>query len=70
MNYLDKLKRPVDWLAEWRRLAELTSGISSYDPRLPVILEALNRCDDAFLAGDFLAFKRAATRVEGAMKTQ
>ena len=59
---------PIDWLAEWRRLATLTYGILPDDPRLSPVLAALNRCDDAFLAGDLSAFRVAAQQVEEAVR--
>ena len=57
----------IDWLAEWRHLAETTSGLTKDDPRLPFVMMALGRCDDAFLAGDYPAFMQAAVKVEEAM---
>ncbi|MDN5941095.1 MAG: hypothetical protein L0H94_04340 [Nitrospira sp.] len=59
--------QPVDWLYEWRKLAEVTSGLTKDDPRLPPVMAALGRCDDAFLAGDYPAFMQAAVKVEEAM---
>ena len=59
--------RAVDWLAEWRHLAAMTSGLTKDDPRLPPVLTALGRCDDAFLAGDYPTFMQAAGKVEEAM---
>ncbi len=53
-----------EWLAEWRALAELTSGITADDPRLQPILAALKACDQAFLAGDYLGFRQASLRVK------
>ena len=61
------VQQPVDWLAEWRHLAETTSGLTKDDPRLPFVMMALGRCDDAFLAGDYPAFMQAAVKVEEAM---
>ena len=65
--------RPVDWEAAtdwpsaWRELAALTSGLTADDPRLPVVMAALNACDDAYLGGDWVAFCHAAARVRNAM---
>src|SRR5580765_2433783 len=60
--------QPVDWLYEWRCLAALTSGMGADDPRLPVVFQALDQCDTAFLAGDYPAFMLAAAQVQEAMK--
>lgn len=48
-----------DWLAAWRELAEITSGLTSEDPRLHPTLAALNVCDTAFEADDWSAFQIA-----------
>jgi hypothetical protein len=72
-HYLDKIRRQqrdIDWLADWRHLAELTSGIEAGDPRLAGVLTALDACDTAFLAGDYSAFTLAAVTVEEAMKAR
>jgi hypothetical protein len=57
-----------DWLAAWRGLATLTSGLTADDPRLPVVTAALNLCDDAYLRGNWVAFRHAAARVRRAME--
>ncbi|MGQ0557885.1 MAG: hypothetical protein ACT4PN_18295 [Nitrospiraceae bacterium] len=54
----------MDWLAEWRRLHELTHGLEPDDPRLPHVLNALDHCDAAFALGDVAAFRAAARHVE------
>lgn len=54
----------VDWLAEWRRLHELTHGLEPDDPRLPHVLNALDHCDAAFALGDVAAFRAVARHVE------
>jgi len=51
------------WLPTWRELATLSSGITADDPRLPVVMAALNACDDAYLSGNWEAFRQAAERV-------
>ena len=56
-----------DWLQAWRELAALTSGLTQEDPRLPPVLAALNRCDDAFRLGNWEAFNRAVHGVQRAM---
>jgi hypothetical protein len=56
-----------DWCASWRALAALTSGLTAQDPRLPVVMAELDRCDDAYLVGDWAAFHQAADRVRRAM---
>lgn len=56
-----------DWLAAWRELAALTSGLTAGDPRLPVVMAVLNQCDDAYLGGNWVAFRHAAEQVRSAM---
>jgi hypothetical protein len=55
------------WLPTWRDLAVLTSGLTAQDPRLPLVMAELDRCDDAYLGGDWAAFHQAADRVRLAM---
>ena len=55
------------WLPTWRELAALTSGLTTDDPRLPVVMAALNACDDAYLNGDWVAFCHAAARIRSAI---
>jgi hypothetical protein len=55
------------WLPAWRELAALTSGLTADDPRLPVVMVALNECDNTYLNGDWTAFRQAAARVRSAM---
>lgn len=57
-----------DWLQAWREVATLTSGLTADDPRLPVVMAALNACDDAYLNGNWEAFCHAAPRVRSAME--
>jgi len=52
-----------DWSPTWRELASLTYGITADEPRFPVVMAALNLCDDAYLSGDYVAFRHAAARV-------
>ena len=57
---------PREWSPTWRELAALTSGLTADDHRLPVVMEALNACDEAYLNGDWEAFRDAAARVRSA----
>jgi len=59
-----------DWFQAWRELAALTYGITSDDPRLPSIMNALNECDNAFQRGNWLVFERAAEHVRAAVYRQ
>ena len=52
-----------DWSPTWKELAELTSNLTPDDPRLPL----LHACDDAYLNGDWRAFRNAAARVRSAV---
>jgi hypothetical protein len=56
-----------DWFQAWRELAAMTYGITSDDPRLLSIMNALDECDNAFLRGDGFAFERAAEQVRAAV---
>ena len=52
----------------WRELATLSSGLTAEDPRLPIVMAALNACDDAYLSGNWIAFGHAAARVRSAIE--
>jgi hypothetical protein len=56
-----------DWLPTWRELATLTSGLTADDPQFPVVMVELNACDDAYLSGNWTAFRQAAARVRSAV---
>ena len=56
-----------DWLAAWRELAALTFGLTAEDQRLPIVMAALNQCDEAYLNGHWVAFCHAAEQVRRAM---
>ena len=56
-----------DWSPTWRELAALTSGLTAEDSRLPVVMAALNACDNAYLNGNWEAFRQAAARVRSAV---
>ena len=56
-----------DWSPTWRELAALTHGITADEPRFPVVMAALKLCDDAYLSGDWKAFRHAAAQVRSAV---
>ena len=56
-----------DWHATWRELAALTFGLTAEDQRLSTVTDALNKCDDAYLGGDWAAFRQAAEQVRNAV---
>ena len=56
-----------DWSPSWRELAELTSGLTKDDLRLPEVMAALNACDDAYLSGDWEKFQCNATQLREIM---
>jgi len=58
----------TDWLAAWRELAALTSGMTEDDPRLPVVMAEIAKCDEAYLSGNWGAFRQAAVRVRSAVE--
>ncbi len=56
-----------DWHATWQELAALTFGLTPDDPRLPIVMAALNQCDEAYRNGHWVAFCHAAEQVRRAM---
>ena len=59
-----------DWLAAWRDVAQITSGLTAEDPRLQPVLAGLSACDRAFEGGDWDAFQTARTALLTVMKGQ
>lgn len=57
----------TDWLAAWRELASLTYGITRNDPRFPPVMAGLDACDEAYLSGDWIAFRQSAAGVRRAV---
>ena len=57
------LTGPDRWLKRFRRLAELTAGITSNDPRFPSIMQLLNQCDEAYVHGQDESFIQCARQV-------
>jgi hypothetical protein len=55
------------WSPTWQELAVLTSGLTANDPRLPVVIAALNGCNDADLANDWSAFQQTSEIVRQVM---
>lgn len=53
----------LDWTPTWQELATLTSGITEDDPRMA----ALKECDNAWLSGNWEAFRHAAALVRSAI---
>jgi hypothetical protein len=53
-----------NWLKSWQELAALTNGIARDDPHFPAVLKAVDRCDDAYLAGRWAAFLEVAEEVK------
>lgn len=60
---LPVLTGPDRWLKRFRRLAELTSGITGDDPRFSSIMQLLNQCDEAYVHGQDDAFIQSARQV-------
>lgn len=60
---LPALTGPDRWLKRFRRLAELTAGITSDDPRFPSIMQLLNQCDEACVRGQDESFIQCARQV-------
>src|SRR6185369_5700466 len=45
----------TSWLTAWREVAEISSGLTNEDVRLPLVMAALASCDTAFEADDWAA---------------
>ena len=56
-----------NWSLTWHELAAFTFGLTPDDPRLPMVMAALNQCDEAYLNGHWVAFCHAAEQVRHAM---
>jgi hypothetical protein len=56
------------WLTAWREVATLTAGLTAEDPRLPLILEAMEEGARAEEAGEEPGFVRATTRLHFLMQ--
>jgi hypothetical protein len=52
----------------WEWAADAVYGVTIEDPRLPGIMEALQRCDAAFEQDDWPAFQRATEAVRQAVQ--
>ena len=57
-----------EWLAVWRELAEVSSGLTKDDPRLEGVLRWLNICDTAFTLGSWPGFCEAAEQARKIMR--
>jgi len=72
MDYLERIKQieqetpktTADWLAAWRELARVTSGIEQGDARFEPVMRWLNACDVAFSLGSWDTFCEAAAEVK------
>ncbi|CAI4031612.1 hypothetical protein DNFV4_02031 [Nitrospira tepida] len=60
---LPVLTGPDRWLKRFRRLAELTAGITSNDPRFPSSMRLLDQCEEAYVQGHDDAFIQCARQV-------
>jgi hypothetical protein len=57
----------IDWLSQWRELAQVTSDIEPDDPRLTPVLSALAVCESHYRKGNLDDFTKAATQVQRLM---
>lgn len=60
---LPVLTGPDRWLKRFRRLAELTAGITGDDPRFPSIMQLLSQCEEAYVRRQDDAFIQCARHV-------
>jgi len=58
-----------DWLAGWREVAGLTSGITIEDGRFSSVMAAVTECDQAFERDNWPAFQQAANAVQQAVQS-
>lgn len=65
---LPVLTGPDRWLKRFRRLAELTAGITSDDPRFPSIMQLLSQCEEAYVRSQDDAFIQCARHVAALVK--
>jgi hypothetical protein len=63
MEQVPEPKTSQEWLAVWRELAEVSSGLTKDDPRLERVMRWLNVCDTAFTLGSWPGFCEAAEQV-------
>lgn len=56
-----------DWLEAWRYVASLSAGLIATDPRLPGVMNALDRCDDGFRSEDWEAFDEGVAQLRAAL---
>lgn len=59
-----------DWLGAWRALAAMVYGIEREDRRFQPVMAALDKCDTAYLGGDWEAFRQAADHVRSLVHEQ
>ncbi|MEC4686722.1 MAG: hypothetical protein VST64_00230 [Nitrospirota bacterium] len=48
-----------DWQAYWRDVARLTNGITQEDDLFKPVMAEVQRCDEAFLTGNFAGFQKS-----------
>lgn len=53
-----------DWWRAWQQLTNLAGTLELGDPRFPALMQAFDRCDEAFARGDVAGFTGAARQVE------
>ena len=55
------------WLEIWREVAELSSGLTKEDPRLPGVLMVIDRLTEEYKKGDLKGFLREVERLRDSM---
>lgn len=76
MDYLQKIKNleedtpktQAEWMQGWRELAEVTSGISTQDPRFERFMRWLDVADAAFALDSWSDFQEAARMLKEVAK--
>ena len=63
-----KVGSEADWVALWREVAEVSSGLVETDPRRPSVLELIVSLDRSFEEGHLEAFRHGVNRLRRAMQ--
>ena len=57
------------WLQRFKRLAQLTASLNSEDPRFPIVMTLLDKCDGYYRTNDHASFIETGKRIRSLMDT-
>ena len=57
------------WLQRFKRLAQLTASLNSEDPRFPIIMTLLEKCDRDYRTDNHASFIETGKRIRSLMDT-